>query len=238
MVKKYFDANKELWNSFAKIHYDLNNDSYDVEGFLKGDSTIRDFELEEMDSIKDKKLLHLQCHFGLDTLSLAREGARVTGIDFSEDAITLARNLAEKANLDARFICSNLYKLKDVLDEKFDIVYTSFGVLCWLNDLQKWGEIISHFLKPEGFFYMAEGHPTASMFDNDHETELQLKYNYFHSAEPFEFVADGSYAESAEKMKPKKEYEWAHSFSDIINALLEAGLTLQFVHEYPFAVWK
>ena len=191
-----------------------------------------------MGNVKGKKLLHLQCHFGLDTLSWAREGAIVTGIDFSGEAIKLAQIPAEKANLTGNFIQTNLYDLPKVLSEKFDIVYTSVGVLCWLNDLKKWAKIIAHFLKPRGFFYIAEGHPTSQMFDNDNPNELQLKYNYFHRTEPLEFTAEGSYASDDSHMNPLKEYEWYHSLSDIINSLIQAGLKIEFFNEYPFSTYK
>ncbi|MHA2010117.1 MAG: methyltransferase domain-containing protein [Promethearchaeota archaeon] len=193
-----------------------------------------------MGNVKDKTLLHLQCHFGLDTLSWAREGAIVTGIDISSEGIRIAKLLAKQAKLKADFIESNLYDLPTVLSEKFDIVYTSIGVLCWLNDLKEWGNIITKFIKPGGFFYIAEIHPFSMVFDNETKDiqNLQLYYNYFHDAIPFEFVADGSYASDGSKIEPKKEYEWAHSISDIINSLIDAGLRIEFLNEYPYTVWK
>ena len=239
MNKKFFDANKELWDEFAKLHFEKESDIYDVKSFLEGKSTLNNFELKEMGNVNGKSLLHLQCHFGLDTLSWAREGAIVTGVDFSSEAIRLAKELAQQANLKATFIESNLYDLPKILFEKFDIVYTSGGVLVWLNDLKEWGKIIAHFLKPGGFFYIAEIHPFSMVFDNETEgiKELQVYFNYFHDPEPMEFIADGSYA-SVNKIEPKKEYEWAHSISDILNSLIEAGLTIKFLNEYPFTNWK
>jgi hypothetical protein len=117
-------------------------------------------------------------------------------------------------------------------------VYTSIGVLCWLNDLKKWAEIISHFLKSEGFFYIADGHPVKNMFDNEHQEELQLKYDYFYKSEPIEFTAEGSYASDDSHMSPHTEYEWNHSVSDIINSLIQAGLKIEFFNEYPFTSYK
>ncbi|MFX0041961.1 MAG: class I SAM-dependent methyltransferase [Candidatus Hodarchaeota archaeon] len=209
-----------------------------MKAFLEGKTSLRQFELQEMGDLKGKKLLHLQCHFGLDTLSWAREGAIVTGIDFSGEAIRLANLLASKANLSGNFIKTNLYDLPNVLSKKFDIVYTSIGVLCWLNDLKKWAEIISHFLKSEGFFYIADGHPVKNMFDNEHQKELKFKYDYFHKSEPIEFIAEGSYASDDSHMSPHKEYEWNHSVSDIINSLIQAGLKIEFFNEHPFTSYK
>ncbi len=240
MNKKYFDANKELWDEFAKIHYKTESENYSVKSFLEGQTTLKSYELKEMGNVKGKSLLHLQCHFGLDTLSWAREGAIVTGIDISSEGIRLAKLLANQAKLEARFIESNFYDLPKVLSEEFDIVYTSIGVLCWLNDLKEWGKIIANFLKPGGFFYIAEGHPFSNVFDNETKNikDLQVYYNYFYDPKPFEFVADGSYASGGTKIKSKKEYEWAHSMSDIINSLIEAGLRIEFLNEYPFTVWR
>jgi len=240
MNKKYFDANKELWDEFARLHYETESNEYSVKSFLEGKTTLKSYELKEMGNVKGKSLLHLQCHFGLDTLSWAREGAIVTGIDISSEGIRLAKLLAKQAKLEANFIESNLYDLPKVLSKKFDIVYTSIGVLCWLNNLKEWGAIITHFLKPGGFFYIAEIHPFSMVFDNETKDikDLQVYYNYFHDPKPLEFIADGSYASEETKIKPKKEYEWAHSMSDIINSLIENGLRIEFLNEYPFTVWK
>lgn len=224
-----------MWDEFAKANYQAENEFYSVKAFLEGKSSLRSFELDEIGDVKNKTLLHLQCHFGLDTLSWAREGAKVTGIDFSGEAIRLAKTLASKAKLSATFIQTNLYELPKVLSMKFDIVYTSIGVLCWLNDLKKWAEIISHFLKKGGFFYITDGHPVKNMFDNDHPKELQLKFNYFPIQEPMEFIAEGSYASSEPHMKPHKEYEWNHSISEIINSLIQAGLKIESFNEYPYS---
>lgn len=240
MSKKYFEANKELWDRFARLHYETESDDYSVTSFLEGQSTLKSYELKEMGNVKGKSLLHLQCHFGLDTLSWAREGAIVTGIDLSSDGIRLAKLLTERANLKATFIESNIYDLPKLLSEKFDIVYTSIGVLCWLNDLKEWGRIIGNYLKSGGFFYIAEIHPFSYVFDNESRDikDLQVFYDYFHNPEPFEFDSDGTYASIETNFEPKKQYEWAHSISEIINSLIEAGLRIEFLNEYPFTVWK
>jgi len=234
MDDKYFKANQKMWDEFAKEHFQVENEFYSVNSFLEGKSTLRPFEIDEVGDVNGKNLLHLQCHFGLDTLSWEREGAIVTGIDFSGEAIKLAKILTVRAKLNGNFIQTNLYDLPNVLSEHFDIIYTSMGVLCWLNNLKKWAEIIAHFLKKGGFFYIADGHPFSKMFDNGHPEELQLKYNYFHSAEPKEEIAEGSYASSNTHMKPHKEYEWDHSLSDILNSLIQAGLKIEFFNEHPF----
>lgn len=238
MDEKYYEANKKMWNEFAKANFTAENDYYCVKDFLEGKTALRPFELKEVGDVKGKKLLHLQCHFGLDTLSWAREGAIVTGVDFSDEAIKLAKQLTEQANLEADFIQTNIYNLPEVLSGEYDIVYTSIGVLCWLNDLKKWGKIIAHFLKPGGIFYIADGHPLSHIFDIDDKNDFNPKFDYFHKSKPMEYVAEGSYASTEKHIEPHKEYEWNHSLSDIINSLIEAGLTIQFLNEYPFTSMK
>ncbi|MHA2051686.1 MAG: class I SAM-dependent methyltransferase [Promethearchaeota archaeon] len=240
MSEKYFDANKELWDEYAKLHYNTESADYSVKAFLEGGTTLKPYELKEMGNVRKKSLLHLQCHFGLDTLSWAREGAIVTGIDISSEGIRLAKLLTKQAKLNAKFIESNLYHLPKVLSGKFDIVYTSTGVLCWLNNLKEWAKIISHFLKAGGFFYIAEIHPFSQVFDNETTDikDLQVFYNYFYNPIPREFVTSGSYASGLAKIEPKKEYEWFHSMADIINSLIEADLRIEFLNEYPFTVWR
>ena len=238
MEDKYYDANKKMWNEFAKEHFKTESDCYNAREFLEGKTNLRKFELEEVGSVKGKKLLHLQCHFGLDTLSWEREGAIVTGVDFSDEAIKLAKQLTEQANLKAEFVQANIYDLPEVLSGEFDIVYTSVGVLCWLKDLKKWGKIIAHFLKPGGIFYIVDGHPLSHIFDIDDKEDFVVKYDYFHKDKPMEFIAEGSYASKGKHMEPVKEYEWNHSLSDIINSLIDAGLQIQFLKEYPFTAMQ
>ncbi|HUU77046.1 MAG TPA: class I SAM-dependent methyltransferase [candidate division Zixibacteria bacterium] len=235
-MKDFYEANKKMWDEFAKVHFE--SDDYNVKEFLAGETTLKPYELQELGIVKEKTLLHLQCHFGLETLSWAREGAIVTGVDFSPQAIKIARQLTEMTKLEAKFIESNIYDLPKNLSEKFDIVYTSIGVLCWLQDLKKWGEIVSYFLKPGGIFYIAEIHPFAMVFDEEHETELQLRYDYFHNDTPMEFEVEGTYAVKEAKIKQNKSYEWIYSFSDVINSLINAGLKIEFLNEYPFTVYK
>ncbi|NHJ46623.1 MAG: class I SAM-dependent methyltransferase [Asgard group archaeon] len=238
MNKKYFEANRKMWDEFAKANFTAENEYYSVKSFLEGKTTLSQFMLDEIGDVKNKKLLHLQCHFGLDTLSWVREGAIATGIDFSGEAIRLAKKLSHQAKIEANFIQTNLYDLKDVLNEQFDIVFTSIGVLCWLPDLKKWAEIIAHFLKPNGFFYIADGHPFSHIFDNDNEKELQVKYDYFEKSEPMEFIAERTYALETSDMEPHAEYEWSHSLSEIMNSLINARLKIEFLNEHPFSTMK
>src|SRR5436853_4157193 len=150
MPEPFRRANRDRWNELAPLH--ARSAFYDVAGFKAGKTSLRPLELAEVGDVAGKALLHLQCHFGMDTLSWARLGAQVTGIDFSDKAIAIAQNLSQELNLDTTFICTELYNLPDVLDAAgaFDIIYTSYGAVGWLPDLQPWGSIIAHYLKPGG----------------------------------------------------------------------------------------
>ncbi|MFC1900273.1 class I SAM-dependent methyltransferase [Chloroflexota bacterium] len=236
IVDEYLKSNREMWDDWAPLH--AQSEFYDVEGFINGRCTLKKPELEEMGDVSGRSLLHLQCHFGLDTLSWARLGARVTGVDFSENAIEIARSLSEQIGVEAEFVCSNIYELPDNLAGEFDIVYTSIGALCWLNDIERWGEIVSHYIKPGGFFYILEGHPVLNIFDDSEDsTELKIVPSYFHSEKPEEYESTGSYAGAVPDRK-HTSYEWAHSMSDIINALIGADLRIEFLHEFPIAFFK
>ena len=236
-MDEHIKGNRDLWNEITPIH--AASDFYDLEGFKNGKSSmLYPIELEEMGDVSGKSLLHLQCHFGMDTLSWARLGAKVTGVDFSDKSIELARSLSEELGIEADFICSNIYDLPKNLKGTFDIVYTSAGVLCWLPDLKRWAEIISYFLKPGGFFYILEGHPFSCVFDDSLDaTELKVKYSYFHTPEPSKWEPEGDYADP-DAVVTHGSYEWTHSLGDIINALISSGLKIEFLHEFPVIFFK
>lgn len=227
----YLRANRELWDELTPIH--ARSEFYDVEGFKSGRCALSSIELEEVGDVSGKSLLHLQCHFGMDTLSWARLGAKAVGVDFSDKAIALARALSQETGIRAKFVCSDIYELLDVLDEKFDIVFTSAGVLCWLPDLKRWAEIISHFLRPAGFFYIFDSHPFSLVFDDSAGvTELKITQSYFSGPEPTRWEGEGDYADPNAEVT-HGSYEWTHSLGSIINALIEAGLRIEFLHEFP-----
>ncbi len=233
----YLSANRKLWDEWADLH--VRSAFYDVEGFKAGKTSLRPLEIAELGDVRGKRLLHLQCHFGLDTLSWARRGALVTGLDFSERAIALARQLTAETGLEAHFVCADLYEAPRWLEEPFDIVFTSYGVLPWLPDLPNWGAAIAHLLKPGGVFYMAEIHPFAGMLDDEvQHPELRIAYDYFHQVTPQAFSTQGSYADRQAELRHKRHYEWFHSISDVLNALLGAGLYLDFLNEFPFCVYQ
>jgi SAM-dependent methyltransferase len=223
-------ANRRLWNEWARINQE--SDFYDMAGFRAGQTSLKHIELAEVGEVAGKSLLHLQCHFGQDTLSWARAGAKVTGVDLSPEAIARATALAKELGIDAHFVCANVLDPKELGDAQFDIVFTSYGVLSWLPDLDRWAAAAAHFLNPGGFFYVVDTHPLFHMVNWD---GTALEYPYFHSPEPLEFESHGSYAASGEAEGfSHPEYNWEHSLSDVVNAVIRAGLRLEFVHEFPY----
>lgn len=232
-MDSYTANNLNLWNEWAEHH--ATSAFYDVPGFKAGRSGLTPLELSEVGDVAGKDLLHLQCHFGLGTLTWVRHGARATGVDFSDKAIGLARSLSSELNLPARFVCSDIYALPDVLHGQFDVVFTSFGVLAWLSDLAEWGRIIAHYLKPGGFFYIAEFHPIVSVFDDaEHVADLQPTHSYFFMPQPTEWEVEGSYAVSDVPMQHTRAFEWNHSLSEVVMALIDAGLRIDFLREFSF----
>ncbi|MFC2079764.1 class I SAM-dependent methyltransferase [Candidatus Bipolaricaulota bacterium] len=221
--------NRALWDEIAPIHLKAYKE---VALLREGLEVIDDIELREVGPVDGKSLLHLQCHIGSDSLAWVRHGAEVTGVDFSAESIACAKRLSEELDLPGTFIHSNIYDLRGSHEACYDIVYTSKGVLCWLKDLQEWGRIIAHYLKPGGTFYLMESHPIAMALEEEKPGELSFAYPYFHKAAPTEWPAgDPDYAD--DDYVPKHgSVEWEWSVGDIVNALIDAGLQLDFVNEY------
>ena len=228
---QYFDANKELWNQRTAVHKD--SSFYDLAGFKAGQNALTPIELKELGDVKGKSMLHLQCHFGMDSLSWARSGAHVTGVDLSNEAIREAQQLNDELGMNAKFICCNVYDLKDHLNEKFDIVFTSYGVVGWLPDLDKWAELISYYLKPGGTFYMAEFHPVVWMFD-DEFTHIQY---YYDNRELIITENYGTYTDRKANITGK-EYSWNHSISEVLNALIKQGLRIELFNEFTYSPYS
>jgi 2-polyprenyl-3-methyl-5-hydroxy-6-metoxy-1,4-benzoquinol methylase len=231
------DRNRSHWDELAELH--PNTEYYDVEGFRDGGSSLDWLELEGVGDVSGQTLLHLQCHFGLDTLSWLREGAaEVVGTDFSATAIETARDLAEQVDLADRatFIESDLY----ALDEEFDVVFTSYGVLNWLPDVEAWADIVAHFLKPGGRFFIAELHPISHVFMDlrvDEDDTVRSDWPYF-SDEPLTFDEDGSYADFEANVEHTVTHVWSHSVGEIVTALVDAGLTVNELREHPFVSFE
>lgn len=228
--KTYFEANKALWNAKVPVH--LDSSFYDMADFRAGGSSLQAIEREGLGDVTGQSLLHLQCHFGQDTLSWAREGATVTGMDLSDQAIETARGLAAELDIPATFVCCNLYDLKAHLQGQFDIVFTSYGTIGWLPDLNRWAEIIAHFLKPGGTFYIADFHPYLWMLD---DTFDHVQYAYF-NVELIEEITEGTYTDRNAPLKGKS-YSWNHPLSEVVSALINQGLQIESLQEYDYTPW-
>ncbi|WEK38407.1 MAG: class I SAM-dependent methyltransferase [Candidatus Pseudobacter hemicellulosilyticus] len=228
----YFNTNKQLWNNKVPVH--LASGFYNVPAFLEGQTSLNSIELEELGPVAGKSLLHLQCHFGMDTLSWARLGAKATGLDFSEAAIREARQLAHKTGQTADFVCANVYDAPGYVKGPFDIIFTSYGTIGWLPDLQRWAKVIRQLLKPGGCFYMADFHPMVWLFDN---AFTHIKYSYFNNGQPIEEQNEGTYADPTASLNDK-EFGWNHSLSDLLNALLQQGLQLSFFNEHNYSPYN
>jgi len=225
--ENYFKTNRETWNSKVKVH--AKSEMYDVELFKKGKSSLMPYELDALGEVKDKRILHLQCHFGQDTLSWSRLGAKCTGVDLSDEGIKLAKSLNDELGLDAEFVCCNVLDTSRHIKETFDIVFTSYGVIGWLPDLKPWGKMISEKLNKGGTFFIAEFHPIVWMFDYL-EGKPIMTYGYMQDAVIYEEY-EGTYANQNSKMV-SKEYGWNHGLGEVVNALTEAGLHIEYLKEF------
>lgn len=242
-MREELELNRGHWDEATRLH--TRGNVYGIDDFKAGLCRLHRVEVEEVGDVRGKRLLHLQCHFGLDTLSWARRGAHVTGLDFSPQAIAEARELAREVGLQhqSAFVCSDLYAAHGVLDATatFDIVYTSYGVLNWLPELKPWAELIARHLAPGGFFYIVEAHPTARMFPIDGDMpkagSFRPLFSYFHDPAGIRWAPSPDYAD-ASALHEVGTHEWQHSLGDIIGALIGAGLRIDWLHEFPYCAWE
>ena len=233
----YFAANRARWDEVVDIH--AASDFYGVDRFLAGESTLLGLDLEEVGEVAGKSLLHLQCHFGMDTLSWAREGAAVTGLDFSPEAVATARDLAKRAGLEATFVESNVYDAPKVIGGQFDIVYINLGAICWLPDIREWARVASSFVKPGGFLYLRDAHPAAMTLDLDvSDQSLVMRYPYFETESPLRWDDVEDYADEHVELKNPVFYEWNHGLGEIVNAVIATGLRLEFLNEQNWSVYR
>ncbi len=207
----------------------MNHLEYRTQEVIDGGSSLKRLELEALGDVKGKSLLHLMCQFGLDTLSWVREGATVTGIDISDMSIKRANELKEKTGLQGEFIRCDVLDLIGVIDRKFDIVYQSYGTHCWLSDIFKWAEVVAHYLKPGGTFFIVDGHPMEVIY-------LDPPMSYF-ATEPERTTNYPDYCDRNTLIK-NEQVEWQHPVSEIVNALIQAGLTIERMDEYNFGYYR
>ena len=221
----YLELNRKAWDRRTAIH--AKSSFYNVDGFLGGHTSLQEIELAELAPVAGRSLLHLQCHFGLDTLSWARMGAVATGVDLSPVAIEEARRIMRRAGLEAQFICSDVYAYGESSKHTFDIVYTSYGAICWLPDIDAWAETVSGKLKQGGTFYMVEFHP---LYD------LHSGYAYFHDGAP-DVEDETTYTENA-GAETMTTAVWTHPLGSVINALIRAGIRIDHVNEFPYSPYN
>lgn len=231
MAANYIEINKASWNKRTAVH--IQSDFYDVPGFLKGKNSLNSIELDLLGDVSGKKVLHLQCHFGQDSISLARLGAKVTAVDLSDAAIDYGKKLNEQTKTDVTFICCDIYDLPNHLNEAFDIVFTSYGTIGWLPDINKWAGLVAKYLKPKGAFIIAEFHPVVWMYDNDFS---KIHYRYFNDA-PIEETEEGTYTNPEAELK--QDYiSWNHGLGEVVNSLINKGLTIQSLQEFDYSPYN
>lgn len=229
--------NRELWDAWTRARESAAFD--DLAAFRAGESSLSAAERMLIGDVRGLRVLHLQCHFGLNSLSLARQGAIVTGVDFSTASIELARQLASEVGIQARFEVSDIYRLPAVLDDRFDLVYSSRGVLCWLPDINGWAHVVADALVPGGRLHLFDSHPIAQIFDEDRDlSDPQVRYPYFGDPEgdPVPIHAfDGS---EADENGTDVAYQWTHPLGDIVSALADAGFRIVTLREHQFSFWQ
>lgn len=225
-------ANRACWDERVPIH--VGSGFYDVAGFVAGRDALRDFELAEVGDVAGRDLVHLQCHFGQDTLSWARRGARVVGLDFSEPAVDEARRLAGAVGVDAEFVCADVYDAPRALAGRtFDLVYTGLGALNWLPDLPRWAQVAASLVRPAGALYLVEFHPLAAVL-GDEEPTVELDY-FGSSAQVWD--EPGTYADLEAPTVHNRTFEWVHGIGEVVTSLIEAGLVLRFLHEHDHTLF-
>ena len=222
---KALEANRALWNAMAEVH--VRSAFYDVESFIAGRNSLSGSEIDLLGDVRGKELLHLQCHFGQDTLSIARMGAIVTGLDLSDVAIVKAKELADRCGLNAHWICANVLDHQPTLKGRSDIVFTSYGTIGWLPELKSWAQNISSYLKPGGRFIFVDFHPAVWMFDNEFQ---RIEYSYFNQG-PIVEMQKGTYAQKDAPIE-MEAHGWNHSMAEVLSALLDAGLRIDRIEEH------
>lgn len=230
----FIDSNRKNWDDRVAVH--VASRFYDVPGFLGGKCTLTTDDLAAVGDVQGLHLVHLQCHFGLDTLSWARRGATVTGLDFSEKAIDAAEELSQRSQLPGTFVQADVYDARSALSGEFDWVVTGVGALCWLPDIQRWAATVKSLLKPGGRLYLREAHPMLWALDET-DTELKVQHPYFFHSKPFTEDTEQTYTDGPANITHTKSYTWNHSLSEVFSALLGQGLVLEHFEELRSCSW-
>lgn len=228
------------WESRVPIH--AASDAYGLRRYLDDPdhlSGVVAFDAPHLGDLTGRRVVHVQCHIGTDTLSLARLGGEVTGVDFSPSALEVARNLAARAGPSVRYVESTVDAIPQALPETFDLVYTGVGALNWLPAVARWAQIVAGLLAPGGRLYLREGHPVLGSLDDERDDDLLvMAYPYFETVEPNEWVTDVSYTGDETKVDSPVAREWAHGLGETAQAVLDAGLTLTRLEEHTELEWQ
>ncbi|MFN0193052.1 MAG: class I SAM-dependent methyltransferase [Aestuariivirga sp.] len=237
-MQNYFEQNRRNWDDRAAIHCRDEAGGYQVAAFLAGEDNLHPIEDREIGDVRGKRIAHLQCHFGIDTLCLARRGASCVGLDFSPVAIGHARELQTKTKLDAIFIEGNVYDARTLIDGHFDMVYVTWGAINWLPDIKAWAYLVSSLLRPGGSIYLLEGHPSLMTLD-EKTPELRPAYDWRNPPDkPLTMAEELTYTGDTAKIAHPVTHEWIHPLSDIVNAVIAAGLRLEWLHEHEELAWQ
>jgi 2-polyprenyl-3-methyl-5-hydroxy-6-metoxy-1,4-benzoquinol methylase len=231
--------NRANWDERVAIHMAPESD-YDTHLLRQGNYILHAIEERELGPVAGLRLLHLQCHFGVDTLALAQKGAQVTGLDFSAPAIAAARSLAAEIGIEAHFVQSDIYEARAALEGEFDRVFTTWGTIGWLPDIQGWAEVVASLLRVGGEVYFADMHPAALIFDDDVPGTHGMPgwfAPYFHQGE---IVVDDArdYANPVARLSNLRTHQFMHPVASVVQALLDAGLRLTMLHEHDTLAWK
>lgn len=236
-------ANRANWDERVAIH--LGAPAYELDSLRAGRGQLHPIEEAEIGPLEGLRVLHLQCHFGRDSLILAQRGAKVVGLDFSRPAIAAARELAAELGLAerTRFVEADLYDAPLAVPGpgSFDLVFVTWGAINWLPNIRRWGEIVAHFLKPGGALYLAEGHPAALIFDDaapSHDAMPGWFAPYFTRGEALNLDEPYDYADETARLRNAQTFEWLHPLSEIVTGLIAAGLTIRWLHEHESVPWR
>jgi len=237
-MSDWLEINRRNWDERVAIHRRDRTGTYGIDALRKTGPALDGIEAAELGPIAGKSVVHLQCHFGVDTLALARLGATVTGLDFSPAAIAAARELAREVGISARFVEGNVYDAPRLVDERFDLVFVTWGALCWLPDVAAWAAVVAAMLKPGGQLYLAEGHPGIMPLEEE-DGRLVFRHAWRQAPDaPLRFETPITYTGDPDLLTNKETREWTHPLSAVVGGLLAAGLRLDFLHEHETLPWR
>ena len=228
------DLNRRMWD--AKVLSHLASPFYDLAGFRAGRLSLQAHEIADLGDVAGRNLVHLQCHIGLDTLSWARLGAKVTGVDFSAQSVQAASALAAELGLSAQFVACDVYDAPAVLKRTFDLVYTGVGALCWLPDMGRWARVVRALLRPRGELYLFEFHPLEWTLDVDATARATVAFDYFTPPEGYRQVGAVAYADAATLGTVTETVQWNHPLGEVVTALVRAGLRIDELRELDVSV--